>query len=242
MPFHIPGLDRLFSRLDLPDDARRTFRFHLAYAVLDGAAGGILLLAPLIAWRMMRAESWHLPLREAYAGLGTLAALYLGCWMAPRRKMPFVFIPGLLSSLCTTAMALALGNAFWFLTFLGLGAMLEVITRPAIAAILRLNYPVAHRAAITGRVRQWSSISFAASIMLAAMLLNGAVKDVHAPLVIRCLIAAAAVLGLTGLFCFWQIRTDCDVAEPRGNFRPEICAMCAMSSAWWPAMSASAAA
>jgi MFS family permease len=222
MPSPITRTRGLFTGLDLPADARRTFRLHLAYAVLDGAAGGILLLAPLIAWRMMRAESWHLPLREAYAGFGTLAALYLGCRMAPRRKMPFVFIPGLMAGICTAAMALAVGSAFWFLTLLGLGAMLEVVTRPAITAILRLNYPVSHRAAVTGRVRQWSSISFAVSIMLAALLLNGAGKGVHAQVVVQRLIALAALMGLTGLFCFRRIRADCDAAEPDRCLQPEI--------------------
>ena len=87
-------LQGLLTRLDLPADARRTFRFHVSYAVLDGAAGGILLLAPLIALREMQAQNWHLPLREVYGGLGTLAALYLGSWMAPRRRCPLYLCPG----------------------------------------------------------------------------------------------------------------------------------------------------
>ena len=34
------------------------------------------------------------------------------------------------------------------------------MTRPAITAILRLNYPVAQRGHVTATVRQWSSLSF----------------------------------------------------------------------------------
>ena len=89
-----------------------------------------------------------------YGGIGMLASAYLGSWMAPRRKMPFVFVPGMLCrTQCAVAMALAMGDAFWFLTLFGVGAMLEIVTRPAITAILRLNYPVAQRGHVTATVR-----------------------------------------------------------------------------------------
>jgi len=46
-----------FQAPDLPADARRTFRFHLAYALLDAAAGGILLNAPLVALKALSAQT-----------------------------------------------------------------------------------------------------------------------------------------------------------------------------------------
>ena len=115
----------LFRGPDLTGNARRTFRFHLAYAVLDAAAGGILLNAPLVALKALDAPNWHLPLRELYSGVGMIATLYLGSWMARRRKMPFVFIPGVIAGISAVMMAVAT-SAFWFLTLFGIGAMFEI--------------------------------------------------------------------------------------------------------------------
>ena len=152
----------------LSGNARRTFRLHLGYALLDAAAGGILLNAPIVAIKAFEAANWHLPLRELYSGIGMIASLYLGARMARRAKMPFVFVPGILAGICSVAMAAATGSAFWFLTLLGVGAMFEIVARPAITAILRINYPVAHRGHATGEVRKWSSLAFVASSVTSA--------------------------------------------------------------------------
>jgi len=209
-----------FTRLDLPVEARRTYHFHLTYAVLDAVAGGIFLNAPLVALRLMGAENWHLPLREVYSGIGMLAALYLGSWMAPRRKMPFVFIPGMLAGLSAMAMALMMDDAYWFLTFFGLGALLEIMTRPAVAAILRLNYPVEQRGHATGRVRRWSSLAFMLSNLAAAYMLQ--LAGDHAKEVAFAQIVFAALIGLAAFFCFRMIRVRDDPARLRADLRPEI--------------------
>jgi hypothetical protein len=211
---------RLLPRLELSDNGRRTFRFHLAYAVLDGATGGILLNAPFVALKAMGGQNWQLPLREAYGGIGMLATLYLGSWMATRRKMPFVFLPGMLAGLCVLTMSLAMGSAFWFLTFLGMGAMFEIVTRPATAAILRTNYPVAQRGRATGIVRSWSSLSFVLTNLLSAYLLQKASNHTIVMVQAQCLFAA--IVGLVGFFCFRQIRVNEDSAEDRSNIRLEI--------------------
>jgi len=195
---------RLFPRLDLHDDARRTFRFHLAFALLDAACGGILLNAPIIAIKAIDAENWQLPIREVLGGVGMLAALYLGSWMAPRRKMPFVFIPGMLAGLSALGMVLAMNNAFWLLTFFGLGAMFEIVTRPAVAAILRQNYPVARRAQAASTVRQWSSLMFLVFNLSAAYWLHAAGDRVIEVAAFE--MTVASVLGLAAFFCFRQIR------------------------------------
>ena len=104
--------------------------------MLDATAGGILLNAPIVAIKAFEAANWHLPLRELYAGMGMIASLYLGVRMAKRSKMPFVFIPGVLAGICSVSMAAATGSAFWFLTLLGFGAMLEIVARPAITSIV----------------------------------------------------------------------------------------------------------
>jgi hypothetical protein len=210
----------LFPKLSLPAEARRTFRFHLAYALLDAACGGILLNAPVVALRAIEGQNWQLPLREVYAGFGMLAALYLGSWMAPRRKMPFVFIPGILAGLSALAMALAINDALLFLTFFGLGAMFEIITRPATTAILRLNYPVAERGQATATVRQWSSLVFLVFNLLAAYVLRWAGDQVRPVAAVE--MATAALLGLASFVCFRQIRVREEPRQLRGDFRLEI--------------------
>ena len=214
------GLSAFFAPLDLPADARRTYRFHWAYAMLDAAAGGILLNAPLVAIRAIGGQNWQLPIREAYSGIGMLVTLYLGSWMAPRRKMPFVFIPGMLAGFSALAMALAVGNAFLFLTLFGIGAMLEITTRPAVTAILRLNYPVAQRGHATGRVRQWSSLFFVVSNLGAAYVLQQA--GGHLIPVAQIQIVCAAVLGVGSFLCFRQIQVRDDPAKLRNDYQLQI--------------------
>ena len=210
----------------LSGNAARTFRLHLTYALLDATAGGILLNAPIIAIKAFQAANWHLPLREAYAGIGMIGALYLGSRMASRPKMPFVFIPGVMAGLCSLTMAAATGSAFWFLTLLGVGAMFEVVTRPAITAVLRANYPVEHRGHATGEVRKWSSLAFVASSIVSATVLYLAAEHVKAfggaelagvgQLFLRWLAAHAAqlfmvlagLLSLTSFACFRRIHVD----------------------------------
>ncbi len=219
MPTFETKLRAFFTGPDLPADARRTFRFHVAYAILDAVVGGVLLNAPIVALRAMQADSWQLPIREVFSGVGMLAALYLGSWMAPRRKMPFVFIPGLLAGASSLAMAFAVGDSFWFLMLFSLGAMFEIITRPAITAIVRLNYPVAARGHVTGCVRQWSSLAFLASNLTAAYLLQRAGGSaLH---MARMQIVFVALLGTAAFFCFRQIRVNDNVEKLRRDLRPE---------------------
>jgi hypothetical protein len=217
--------DRLKTFLrgpDLEGEARRTYRFHLAYAVLDATAGGILLNMTQVAMRLMAAPNWQLNLREVYAGVGMLATLYLGSWMAPRSKMPFVFVPGVLCSLAAMSMTLAMEASFWFLTFLGVSAMFEITVRPAVAAILRLNYPAAHRGAAAGEVRRWTSLVFLASSLLCACALDWAEARGRMEEGTQALIACAALLSLASFICFRMIRVREDPARQRHDVKPEI--------------------
>ncbi|NMC19593.1 MAG: MFS transporter [Thermogutta sp.] len=210
----------------LSGNAARTFRWHLAYALLDAAAGGILLNTPLIAIKSFQAANWHLPLRELYSGIGMFLALYLGSRMASRPKMPFVFIPGVAAGICSLAMAAACGDAFWFLTLLGVGAMFEIVTRPAITAVLRANYPVEHRGHATGEVRRWSSLCFLFFSIASAVILHfaaeyakasggadiaaagGGILRRLADHIVQTLMILAGLLSLASFVCFRQIRVD----------------------------------
>jgi hypothetical protein len=213
----------LFPNFDLAPDVRRTFRFHLAYALLDAVGGGILLNMPVVALNAIHAPNWQFQLRDICVGFGMLASIYLGSWMAPRHKMPFVFRPGILACCCSLVMAVALmtGDSFSFFMIFGIGGMFEIVTRPAIAAILRQNYPVEHRGFLTATVRQWSSLVFMIALLCAAQILTLANK--HVKLAASLETACAALLGLAGLLCFRQIMVRNEKAnEIHPNFRLEI--------------------
>ncbi len=217
---------------ELTGNARRTFRLHMVYALLDATAGGILMNAPIVAIRAFEAANWHLPLRELYAAIGMLITLYLASRMATRPKMPYVFVPGMFAGLATLAMALATGSAFWFLTLLGIGAMFEVLTRPAVTTILRMNYPVEHRGHATGRVRGWASLAFVVSSVTSALLLRwadgpsgvasgtstivavGWLAQWTAQHMTQLLMIAGGSLSLVSFCCFRQIRVDERFAAP----------------------------
>ncbi len=231
---------RFFCRPPLSGNAQRTYRLHLRYALLDATAGGILVNAPIVAIKTFEAANWHLPLRELYSGIGMIASLYLGAHMARRAKMPFVFVPGILAALCSVAMAVATGSAFWFLTLLGVGAMFEIVARPAITAILRINYPVDHRGHATGEVRKWSSLAFVASSVTSAGMLHWATAQPRgvgsntpsvrgdgslswaADHMAQILIVLAGLLSLASFLCFRRIRVDEDPDAYRRDLRPKI--------------------
>jgi len=235
-------LNGLFRGPGLAGNAARTFRLHLSYAVLDAAAGGILLNAPLVALKAFEAEDWHLPLREFYSGVGMIATLYLAGWMATRPKMPFVFLPGVMAVICSGTMAFVTRSPFWFLTLYGFGAMFEIATRPAVTAILRANYPVERRGHATGAVRKWSSLTFLAFSLGSAALLHlggrfhqslagaesggrpaGLLAEVTDPAnTTTSLWLLAASLSLGGFLCFRQIRVDEDPQSLRRDFQPEV--------------------
>jgi len=229
----------LFRGPGLTGNARRTFRLHLSYAVLDGAAGGILLNLPLWAFKTLGAPAWQLPLRELYSGIGMIASLYLGSWMASRRKMPFVIVPGLLAGigLLTTS---GMPSTLLIFTVLGISALFEILTRPAIATVLRQNYPVERRGYATGVVRKWSSLAFLASGLISAVLLHlvtehhevagyaasGQLSDWltgrSAGHTGRLLIVLAGMLSLASFLRFRQIRVEEDPALLRHDMRPEV--------------------
>ena len=145
-----------FAAPPLTGNARRTYRYHLLYALFDAVTGGVIATAPFIALKELGAPDWQLGLKLTLSGLGMLATLYLSHWMAVRRKMPFVFLPGLVGVACTGAMAMT-EDSLLFLFFSGLGLMFNTITRPAVAAIVRTNYPAEHRGQATGEIRRCKS-------------------------------------------------------------------------------------
>lgn len=232
-------IQQFFRAPVLPPEARRTYRLHLTYALLDAAAGGILMNALLVATKAFGAADWQLPLRQLYSGVGMIGALYLGSWMAGRRKMPFVFIPGLMAAICVLTMPQVVNRPFFFLSLLGISAMFEILTRPAVTAIVRVNYPAESRGQATGEVRKWASLSFVTFSLASAYVLHRAgthqegtsglfgfpppwLMQWIAGHVVHLLMLLAGVLSLAAFLVFRQIRADKDIERERRDLRPEI--------------------
>jgi hypothetical protein len=180
---------------------RHTYSRHLSFSLLDAAAAAILANAPLMAVKSMAARDWHLALPLLLSSLGMLTAVSMGHWMACQPKKPFVLVPGLGYACSSVGLALA-PDAFWFLALLGVGALFEVLTRPALTAIIRLNYPVAVRGMATGEIRKWCSIVFLLVTGTSAAALTHAADP---GLMIRAQVAAAGVLSVLAYVCFNSI-------------------------------------
>jgi Major Facilitator Superfamily len=177
--------------------------------VLSGVTAGILTNAPTIGIKVLNAANWHLALPTGLSGFGLLLSLVLGLWMARRPKMPFVVLPGLLS--CATCLAMVVApQSLWFLFALGLFNLFDTVTRPAITAIIRSNYPVESRGLVTGRLRQWNAGIFLVAAFATAQLLDRASTwDV-----IQMIVATAAALQACAYVAFSMIRVQADPTPP----------------------------
>lgn len=216
-------LGRLFRVPALTGNARRTYRYHLLHALFDALTGGIIATTPFIALKQLGAPDWQLGLKLTLSGLGMLATLYLSHWMAVRRKMPFVFLPGLVCVAATGAMAVT-EDSFLFLFFSGLGLMFNTITRPAVAAIVRTNYPADRRGQATGEIRRWTSLVFLLTVLGSAFVLDFASEYYPDRIMtlIHALLLLAALSILVAYLLFRQIRVDENVEELVAQSRPPI--------------------
>jgi len=150
-------MKRFFQGLameSIPPECRETYRRHRLFAVCDALAAGILVNTPVMALKSLASQDWQLAIQLPISSLGMFLVLHLGGIMARRNPMPFAVVPGLVYGVTSLAMAFT-GNPLWFLILGGVGTLLETVSRPAVSAIIRLNYPAAQRGAITGRIRQW---------------------------------------------------------------------------------------
>src|SRR5262249_13881773 len=148
-----PGRRRTI--LDAPEfapDVRRTYSYHRAFSALSGLVAGMLANGPTIGIKALRAADWHLALPMSLSGIGLVLRLAVGAWMARRPKLPFVIVRGFASCGACLGMALA-PDPLDFLFLLGLFHLLDSISRPAIAAIIRLTYPAESRGWVTGHLR-----------------------------------------------------------------------------------------
>src|SRR5262249_43747100 len=175
------------------------------------------------------AADWHLALPTSLSGIGLLLTLALGVWMARRPKLPFVLVPGFTS--CAACLGMALAPApLAFLFLLGMFNLLDCISRPALAAIIRLNYPADSRGWVTGRLRRWS----AATVRLAAMSTAWVLGRAGTWPVIQSALVTAALLQTLAHFAFSRIRVQPESrSEADASSRGEWLALVGALSAVW---------
>jgi MFS family permease len=199
----------MLNALDFAPDIRRTFAYHRAYSALSGVVAGMLSNGPTIGIKALRATDWHLALPTGLSGIGLFLTLALGVWMARRPKLPFVLVPGFASCAACLGMATA-PDPLVFLFLLGLFNLLDSTSRPAIAVIIRLNYPAESRGWVTGRLRRWSAGTFLLAGLATAWVLDRAGTWP----VIQTAMATAAALQALAYLAFSRIRVR---PETRGE-------------------------
>ena len=213
----------LFGAPELPPGCWKNFRYHLAFALLDAAAAGILSNAGIMALRGLGAEDWQLGVRLSLSSAGMFATLPLGHWMARRRKTPFVIVPGFAFAVCSMLASLT-EDPLSFLVLVGVGSIFEVALRPAITVVVRTVYPATHRGAAMGVIRKWSSLVFLMSILSSAAMLSQ--WSERAANVISLQMLCAGVLSMASFLAFRRISIPRSAEEtanhpeqPAGTFR-----------------------
>ena len=161
----------------------------------------MLANGPTIGIKALRAADWHLALPTGISGIGLFLTLALSVWMARRPKLPFVLVPGFVSCAACLGMVLA-PDPLAFLFLLGLFNLLDSISRPAMAVIIRLNYPAESRGWVTGRLRRLSAGTF----LLAALATGRVLDQAGTWPVIQAALVTAAVLQALAYLAFSQIR------------------------------------
>ncbi len=196
---------------ELPPEARPMFRRHGAFALLDAATAAILHNTPVMALLALGAEDWKLSFQLAISSVGMFVALLLGGMMARRRKKPFLLIPGLLMVLSIYAMSFV-GVPTVFLILLGLASLFEVALRPALTAIIRVNYPASHRGLATGRIRAASSVVFMTVGLGSSLLMawTGPGKDALWMIQAQLLLAGTLLLLGLGIISRLQVHENPD--------------------------------
>jgi MFS family permease len=161
----------------------------------------MLTNGPTIGIKALRAADWHLALPMSLSGIGLFLTLGLGVWMARRPKLPFALVPGFASCAACLGMALV-PDPLAFLFLLGLFNLLDSTSRPAIAVIIRLNYPAESRGWVTGRLRRL----WAGTFLLAALATGRLLDQAGTWPVIQAALVTATVLQALAYLAFSQIR------------------------------------
>ena len=220
-----PSLAAGFRPPPLPATARRAFRFHMAYALLDAVFAGIIGNVPLMAVKAMGATAVQLQAPLSMAAIGMFASLVTGSAMARRRKKPFVLVPGFAGAISALWMAW-ISSPVWFLAISGIISIFDFGLRPAIPSVIRIIYPAKSRAHVSGTLRQYASVVFLAATLVSAFFLAAAGPRVL--WAIRLELTFAGIASMASFICFSRLpdRGDGSREEADGVEAPRT------SSAW----------
>jgi len=218
------SIPNFFRGPPLEGDERRTFRRHIAFALLSAAAAGLLAIAPTIALKALAGPNWILNFRLMFSSLGMFCTLYLGSWMSHRHKMPFIRKPGIAFGVCSLLMAV-FHDPYAYMVLFGVGSIFEMVTRPPITAVIRFNYAPQRRGKVIGEIRKWSSLVFLLANLGGASLLDWAANGAGAigvPTMIVCLMLTVGLLDVLSFVVFSTIRVRETDEHWRRDHKPEI--------------------
>lgn len=189
-----------FTPPALPPNSRSAFRFHLAFTIFYAIFEGITANAPVMAVESMNAADVQLQMPLAMASIGLFLSVFMGSFMATRRKKPFVLAPGFIAAVTAIVMAWTPG-AGSFLFMLGIISICDFAMRPAVPSIMRIVYPDNCRAHVSGTMRQYGSVAFLfATLLSSAILSASSLSSVRAA--IRIEIAFGGLVCAAAFLCF----------------------------------------
>ena len=187
----------LFHRIPLT--ARPTYHYDLRAGLLLGAYMGLVSIASYVARRTLHATDWQLALIASGTMGGYLFSVLWARFERGKKKMPFVFWPGVIGRSFYLFLAFS-SDSLSFSIILTLAPFIFSIMVPAYSGIMRANYPASHRATIMGfvRARMWL-------VAMIAALAAGKLLD-YDHFAYRYLFPIGAGLGILGSISFKRIR------------------------------------
>jgi len=131
---------------------RRTFRLHLASSVLEGVAGGVILIHDFFARRTLEAAAWQITILVSLWPVASLVSVYFADGLDGGGRVGRILVlAGLLGRLPMALMALS-GSIYAFLPLAGLFYASFAVAKPAQNLIIQANYGETKR----GEIFSWT--------------------------------------------------------------------------------------
>ncbi|QQE13555.1 MFS transporter [Planctomycetota bacterium] len=218
----VSAFDFRLKGLGLGREVVARYRWQMGWALMRAVTDGIMANAPVMAIKSMGATDWKLGLTLTLSSLGMFASLWIGWLMARRGKKPFVVMPGIFYAMCVGLMTLA-DSSLMFLALVGVAMIFELMTRPAVTAIVRECYPAEVRSTLMGRIRAMTSVVFVGSVFGSAWILDDVTRSGGDVLgMIDVLLWIGAGCALVSLLMFWKIDLPSDGRGEREVVKDEV--------------------
>ena len=188
---------------ELPLSVRPTYYYNIRSGLLNGVALGVGGMFENIAAKILHASSWQLALMTSLSGAGMVLAFFWGGFAQRRRKMPFVFWPWVISSAIYFLLGMV-DQATGFCLLAGTMGFIGQVGSPAVAGIIRSNYPSKLRGMITGFTRRWHMLIAALVGFAGAELIERFSTDL--PKLYKGILPVGGVCSLAAAFIFLRIR------------------------------------